>query len=50
MGDDHTCRLVGQGTVRIKIYDGTMRELKNVRYISRMMKNLILVGALDARS
>ena len=28
MGDDHTCQIVGKGTVRIKMYDGTLRELK----------------------
>ena len=33
MRDDHTCQLVYKGTVRIKMYDGTMRELKEVRYI-----------------
>ena len=36
MEDDHICRLVGKGTVCIKIYDGTMRELKEVRYIPNM--------------
>ena len=46
MEDDHTCRLVGKGTVRIKMYDGTMRELKEVRYIPSMIKNIISVGAL----
>ena len=30
------------------MYDGIMRELKNVRYIPRMMKNLISVRALEA--
>jgi len=48
MRDDHTCWLVGKGTVHIKMYDGTMRELKNMRYITRMMKNLISVGNLEA--
>ena len=30
------------------MYDGAMRELKDVKYIPRMMKNLILVGGLKA--
>ena len=34
MRDDYTCRLFGKDTVRIKMYDGTMRELKDVRYTS----------------
>jgi len=41
IGDDHTCRLVGNGTVRIMTYDRTMRELKKVRYIPSMTKNII---------
>ena len=48
MGDGHTCRLVDKGIVRIKMNDRTMRELKDVRYIPRMIKKLILVGALEA--
>jgi len=43
MGDDYTCQLVGKGTIRIKMYDGTMRVLKDVKYIPHMMKNWILV-------
>jgi len=49
MGDGHTCRLVGKGTVRIKMYDGTLRELKKVRYIPSMTKNIISIGALEAK-
>jgi len=48
MRDDHTCRLVSNGTVYIKMYDGTMRELKEVKYITRMTKNLISVENLEA--
>ena len=47
IGDDHTCQLVGKDTVRIRMYDGTLRELKEVRYIPNMMKNTISIGALD---
>ena len=39
--------MVGKGTVRIRMYDGTLRELKEMRYIPHMMKNLISVGALE---
>ena len=35
------------GAVRIRLYDGTMRELKSVRYVPSMSKNLISVGALE---
>jgi len=48
MGDGNTCQLVGKGTVRIRMYDETLRELKEVRYIPTMTKNIISVGALEA--
>jgi len=33
MGGDHPCNIEGMGTVRIKMEDGIVRELKEVRYI-----------------
>ena len=42
--------MVGKDTVRIRMDDGTLRELNEVRYISRMTKNLISIGALEAES
>jgi len=44
MGDDHPCNLKGIGTVRIKMFDGIVRELKEVRYVPQLKRNLILVG------
>ena len=38
--------MVGKGTIRIRMYDGTLRELKEVRYIPSMTKNIISIGAL----
>ena len=47
-GDDHPCNIEGMGTVRIKMDDGIVRELKEVRYVPQLKKNLISVGALEA--
>ena len=33
MGDVHPCNIEGMGTVRIKMDDGIVRELKEVRYV-----------------
>ena len=33
MGDDHPCNIEGMGTVRIKMEDGIVLELKEVRYV-----------------
>jgi len=48
MGDDHPCKVEGIGTIRIKMFDGMVRELKNVSYIPQLKRNLISDGALEA--
>ena len=48
MGDDHPCNIEGMGTVRIKIVDGIVRELKEVRYVPQLKRTPISVGALEA--
>jgi len=45
----HTCQIEGICTVHIKLFDEMVRELKDVRYIPQLKKNLILVGALEAQ-
>jgi len=35
------------GTVCIKMDDGIVRELKKVRYVSQLKRNLISIGALE---
>ena len=41
MGDDHPCKVKEIGIVRIKMFDGMVRKLKKVRYVSQVKKNLI---------
>ena len=48
MGDDHSCAMEGICTVHIKMFDGMVRQLKDVRYVSQLKRNLILVGTLEA--
>ena len=48
MKDDHACRLVNKGTIHFKMSDEIVRKSKEVRYITRMTRNLILVGDLEA--
>jgi len=38
----------GIGTVYIKMFDGMVCELKEVRYVPQVKKNFISVGALKA--
>lgn len=45
LGDDHACDIVGKGVVKIKL-KGSVWELKDVRHIPDLRKNLISVGQL----
>ena len=40
MGDDHPCNVEGICTVRIKMFDGIVRESKEVRYAPQLKRNL----------
>ena len=48
MGDDRPCNMKGIGTVQIKMFDGIVSELKEVRYVPQLKRNLISIGALKA--
>ena len=46
MDDDRQCNMEGIGTIQIKMFDGMIRELKEVRYVPQLKRNVIFVGAL----
>jgi len=48
MGNDAVCKAIGIGTVKIKMFDGVVRVLGNVRHVPELRKNLISLGALDS--
>ncbi|CAD6246447.1 unnamed protein product [Miscanthus lutarioriparius] len=48
MGDNNPREIVGIGSVQIKMHDGMIRTLKDVRHIPGMDRNLISLSTLDA--
>jgi Pol polyprotein len=46
MGNNASCKVMGIGFVRVKMFDGILRTLRNVRHVLDMKKNLISLGAL----
>ena len=48
MGDDYPCNIEGIGTVLIKMFNGMVQELKEMKYVPQLKKNLILVDDLEA--
>ncbi|KAH9682681.1 hypothetical protein KPL71_027445 [Citrus sinensis] len=47
MGNNTMCKVVGLGTIRFKMFDGMIRELRDVRHIPDLKRNLISLGTLD---
>ena len=48
MGNRTSCKMVGIGTVKIKMFDGVVRTLTDVRHIPDLRLNLISLGTLDS--
>ena len=49
MGNDALCKTIGIGNIRMRMFDGQVRTLTNVRYVSDLKKNLLSLGALKVR-
>lgn len=48
MGNNVSYKVVRIGLIRIKMYDGIVRTLTDVRYAPELRKNLIFLGMLDS--
>ena len=49
MGNNVAYKIVGIGTIKIRMHDGIMRTtLKNVRHMLDLKKNLISLDTLDS--
>jgi len=49
MGNDTVCKTVGIDSIRMRMFDGQVRTLTNIRHITDLKKNLLSLGALEAR-
>ena len=47
LGDNHSCKIVGV-SVKIKMFDGFIRTLKNVKHVPELKKKLISLGVSDS--
>ncbi|TXG63619.1 hypothetical protein EZV62_010613 [Acer yangbiense] len=48
MGNDVCCKVTGIGTVKLKMHDGVIRTLSNVKFVPDLKRNPISLGVLDA--
>ncbi|CAL2233266.1 unnamed protein product [Prunus armeniaca] len=49
MGNNNACKTQGIGKIHLKMHDGIVRELSDVRYVPDMKKNLISLGTLESK-
>ena len=47
MGDDHALEMASIGTIKLKMHDGTIRTIHEVRHVKGLKKNLLSLGQLD---
>ena len=47
MGNDASCRMVGVGSVNVRMFDGVIRTITDVRHVPDLRRSLISVGALS---
>jgi hypothetical protein len=48
MGNGIPCKTVAVGSIRIRMFNGIVRELMDVRYVPEIKSNLISLGVLDS--
>ena len=50
LGDDHPCKVASIGTIRVRIFDGMVWILTNVKHVSELKKNLVSLAYLEQNS
>ncbi|KAH9688940.1 Integrase catalytic domain-containing protein [Citrus sinensis] len=48
MGDDHALEIASIGTIKIKMFDGTIRTIEEIRHVNGLKKNLLSLGQMDS--
>ena len=48
MGNNNACSIAGIGLVTMKLKDGTVKLLRNVRHVPHLKRNLISLAMLDS--
>ena len=49
MGNNASCKVVGIGTIHIKMFDGVVRTLGDVKHVPNLTRNLVFLSTLDAK-
>ncbi|KAG8500185.1 hypothetical protein CXB51_004397 [Gossypium anomalum] len=49
MGNNASCKIAGVGTIKVKMFDGVVRTLSEVRHVPELNRNLISLSTLDSK-
>ncbi|KAG8471931.1 hypothetical protein CXB51_036977 [Gossypium anomalum] len=49
MGNNASCKIAGVGTIKVKMFDGVVRILNDVRHVPELKRNLISLSTLDTK-
>lgn len=49
LGNNHACKIRGIGTIYIRMFDGVVRKITDVRYVPGMKRNLLSLGVFDSK-
>ncbi|KAG8489524.1 hypothetical protein CXB51_017540 [Gossypium anomalum] len=49
MGNNASCKIVGVGTIKVKMFDGVVRTLSDVRHVPELKRNLISLSTFNSK-
>ncbi|KAG8482499.1 hypothetical protein CXB51_024054 [Gossypium anomalum] len=49
MGNNASCKIAGVGTIKVKMFDGVVRTISDVRHVPELKRNLISLSTLDSK-
>ncbi|KAG8474442.1 hypothetical protein CXB51_034036 [Gossypium anomalum] len=49
MGNNASCKITSVGTIKVKMFDGVVRTLSDIRYVPELKRNLISLSTLDSK-
>ncbi|KAG8485911.1 hypothetical protein CXB51_020221 [Gossypium anomalum] len=49
MGNNASCKITGVTTIKVKMFDGVVKTLSDVRHVPKLKRNLISLSTLDSK-
>ena len=49
IGNNASCKVAGTGTIRIRMFDGVVHTLGDVKHVPNLKRNLISLSTLNAK-